>query len=103
MSGAMKNQLGWLDLVQQQVASLRFGVVQIVVHESRVVQVEMTQKIRLDAFGPVGDCYVSSDSQPAIELRLPAQAGGIHNQSSDRSDRSAESPSQQASRKGPRP
>ncbi len=38
----------WLKLVQQQVGSLRFGVVQIVVHENRVVQIERTEKIRLD-------------------------------------------------------
>jgi hypothetical protein len=36
----------WLDIVQRQVASVRFGVVQIVIHESQVVQVEKTEKIR---------------------------------------------------------
>ena len=39
--------LDWLELVQRQVGSLRFGVVQIVVHESRVVQIERTEKVRL--------------------------------------------------------
>jgi len=39
--------LNWLELVQRQVGSLRFGVVQIVVHESRVVQIERTEKVRL--------------------------------------------------------
>jgi hypothetical protein len=38
----------WLNLVAQQVESLRFGVVQIVVHENRVVQIEKTEKVRLD-------------------------------------------------------
>ncbi len=38
----------WLDVVQQQVKSLRYGVVQIVVHDSRVVQIERTEKVRLD-------------------------------------------------------
>ena len=38
----------WLELVAKQVASLRFGVVQIVVHDSRVVQIERTEKVRLD-------------------------------------------------------
>jgi hypothetical protein len=37
----------WLDIVRQQVGSLRFGVVQIVVHEARVVQIERTEKVRL--------------------------------------------------------
>jgi len=37
----------WLDLVAEQVGKLRFGVVQIVVHDSRVVQIERTEKVRL--------------------------------------------------------
>ena len=38
----------WLRIVQQQVGSLRFGLVQIVVHDNRVVQIERTEKVRLD-------------------------------------------------------
>ncbi|WP_040547442.1 YezD family protein [Pedosphaera parvula] len=38
----------WLELVQKQVDSLRFGVVQIVVHDSRVVQIEKTEKLRIE-------------------------------------------------------
>jgi hypothetical protein len=38
----------WLNIVRQQVHSLDFGVVQIVVHDSRVVQIERTEKLRLD-------------------------------------------------------
>ena len=38
----------WLDVVQKNVESLRFGVVQIIVHDSRVVQIERTEKTRLD-------------------------------------------------------
>jgi hypothetical protein len=37
----------WLSLVAEQVRQLRFGVVQIVVHDSRVVQIERTEKVRL--------------------------------------------------------
>jgi hypothetical protein len=33
----------WLELVRQNVQSLRFGVVQIVVHDSRVTQIERTE------------------------------------------------------------
>ena len=36
----------WLAVVQQHVDSLSFGVVQITVHESAVVQIEKTEKIR---------------------------------------------------------
>jgi len=38
----------WLDVVRRQVGSLNFGAVQIVVHGARVVQVERTEKVRLE-------------------------------------------------------
>jgi hypothetical protein len=38
----------WLELVCQHVHTIRFGVVQIVVHDSRVVQIEKTERVRLD-------------------------------------------------------
>jgi hypothetical protein len=38
----------WLEVVRRQVGSLHFGVVQIIVHESQVVQIERTEKVRLD-------------------------------------------------------
>jgi hypothetical protein len=39
----------WLVTLRQQVASLRFGVVQVVVHDGRVVQIERTEKTRFDS------------------------------------------------------
>ena len=38
----------WVGIVAKQVESLKFGVVQITIHESRVVQIEKTEKVRLD-------------------------------------------------------
>ena len=38
----------WLEIVRQQVASLRFGVVEIIVHDARVTQIEKTERLRLD-------------------------------------------------------
>ena len=38
----------WIEVVAKQVGNLRFGVVQIVVHDSKVVQIERTEKLRLD-------------------------------------------------------
>jgi len=40
--------LKWLELVIQQVSSLRYGVVEIVVHDGRVTQIEKTERLRLD-------------------------------------------------------
>ncbi len=38
----------WLNTVRDQVASLKFGTVQITVHDSRVIQIEKLEKLRLD-------------------------------------------------------
>ena len=38
----------WVELIRSHVKTMRFGVVQIVVHDSRVVQIERTEKLRLD-------------------------------------------------------
>lgn len=38
----------WLEIVHQQVDSVGFGVVQIVIHDHRVVQIERTEKVRLE-------------------------------------------------------
>jgi len=39
----------WIAVVREKVESLRFGVVQIVVHDSKVTQIERTERTRLDA------------------------------------------------------
>ncbi len=41
-------QPAWLDTVRRQVGSLRYGVVQIVVHDSRVTQIERIERVRLE-------------------------------------------------------
>ena len=38
----------WLELVVQNVKSLRYGVVEIIVQDARVIQIERTEKVRLD-------------------------------------------------------
>lgn len=40
----------WLTLVREKVEGLRFGVVQIVVHDRKVTQIERTEKTRLESF-----------------------------------------------------
>ncbi len=47
-SAVAETKPGWLEVVQRQVASLRFGVVQIVIHDSHVKQIEKTERLRLD-------------------------------------------------------
>jgi hypothetical protein len=47
-AGKEKIEPSWVRLVQGQVETMRFGIVQIVVHDSRVVQIDRTEKLRLD-------------------------------------------------------
>ena len=42
----------WLEIVRQQVGSLRYGVVQIIIHDSQVTQIEKTERMRLDKLRP---------------------------------------------------
>lgn len=37
----------WEQIVRRRVGRLRYGVVQLVVHDGRVTQVETTEKVRL--------------------------------------------------------
>ncbi len=39
----------WLLIVKDKVESLRFGVVQLTVHDGRVTQIERTEKTRIGA------------------------------------------------------
>jgi hypothetical protein len=48
-SGETQSQADWLAIVRQKVETLDFGVVQIVVHDSKVVQIERTEKTRLES------------------------------------------------------
>jgi len=47
-AGSGDEKANWLEVVRQQVGSLRFGVVQIVVHDAQVTQIEKTERVRLD-------------------------------------------------------
>jgi hypothetical protein len=42
------DDLKWLELLIQHVGSLRYGVVEIVIHDSRVIQIEKTERVRLE-------------------------------------------------------
>lgn len=54
----------WLEVVRQKVAAIRFGSVQITVHEGRVTQVESLEKTR---FATAGD-------EPTDAARKPRRA-----------------------------
>ena len=47
-AGSGDEKADWLEVVRRQVGSLRYGVVQIVIHDSQVTQIEKTERVRLD-------------------------------------------------------
>ena len=46
-SGTTSAHPDWIALVREKVEGLRFGVVQLTVHDGRVTQIERTEKTRL--------------------------------------------------------
>lgn len=44
-----RNEADWLDVVHRKVDALRFGSVQIIVHEGRVTQIESLEKTRFQS------------------------------------------------------
>jgi hypothetical protein len=42
----------WVQVVTEKVASLRYGVVQVTVHDGKVVQIERTERTRFDPSRP---------------------------------------------------
>ena len=43
-----QSEPAWLAVLKSEIESLKFGTVQVVVHEARVVQIEKTEKVRFD-------------------------------------------------------
>lgn len=54
----------WLEVVRQKVAAIRFGSVQITVHEGRVTQVESLEKTR----------FATGGEDPADSSRKPRRS-----------------------------
>lgn len=59
----------WLHVVREKVESLRFGVVQLVVHDGRVTQIERTEKTRIGS--PLRESTPNRVSKPT------ARSGGL--------------------------
>jgi hypothetical protein len=41
----------WLERIRESLAGIRYGSVQIVIHDGKVVQIERTEKKRFDGEG----------------------------------------------------
>jgi hypothetical protein len=53
----------WLGIVKQHVQSIRSGVVQIVLYDTRVVHVERRERTRFDAGKTANDARADSESE----------------------------------------
>jgi hypothetical protein len=46
----------WLDVLNERIKGLRFGKVELVIHQGKVTQFETTEKVRFEPVAsPVGD------------------------------------------------
>ncbi len=61
------NQANWLVLVQRQVESLRYGLVQIVVHDGHVTQIEKTERFRIENHNQGVTTYRHTLGKPAAD------------------------------------
>jgi hypothetical protein len=56
----------WLTLVREKVETLRYGIVQIVVHDSRVTQIERTEKTKIERRAMQSATYQADFRRPDI-------------------------------------
>ena len=43
-----RGDLKWLEIISENVKSLRYGAVEVIVHNTRVIQITKTERVRLD-------------------------------------------------------
>lgn len=63
-SAAKSTAPNWVQVVQEQVVAIRFGVIQVTIHDGRVVQVERTEKVRFDRLG--SEPQATESSTPSL-------------------------------------
>ena len=66
-----QNLPDWLSIVREKVETLRYGVVQIVIHDSRVMQIERTEKIRIETNGTAIALLGNTNSDRPDTLEQP--------------------------------
>jgi hypothetical protein len=73
------NSPEWLSIVREKVETLRYGVVQIVVHDSKVTQIERTERTRIESR------QNSRFSDRPDKLEEPPPSGALHRTTGERS------------------
>jgi hypothetical protein len=69
----------WLSVVREKVESLRYGMVQIVIHDSKVTQIERTERTRIESR------QTSHFSDRPDKLEEPPPSGALHRTTGERS------------------
>jgi hypothetical protein len=69
----------WLSIVREKVETLRFGVVNIVIHDSKVTQIERTERTRIESR------QASRFSNRPDKLEESPTRGELHRTTGDRS------------------
>ncbi len=52
MAKANKQEEPWISRIRDSLLDLQYGTIQIVVHEGRIVQIDRTERTRMDALVP---------------------------------------------------
>ena len=73
------DQPDWLTIVREKVETLRYGVVQIVIHDSKVTQIERTERTRIESR------QNSHFSDRPDKLEEPQPVRTLHRTTGDRS------------------
>jgi len=57
----------WISVVEEKVRQLRFGIVQITIHEGKVVQIDSTERTRLEIPGETTRRQRGGSKGPSID------------------------------------
>lgn len=64
----------WLSVVRRAAGSIRFGTIQIKVHEGEVVQIETTERLRMDAPPPDSESLPTAPAEAHPNQSLKANS-----------------------------
>lgn len=62
-----QNDSDWIDALAERVKGLRYGTIEVVIHQGRVTQIETTEKIRFES-------PAASQVDPANQTRPPERS-----------------------------
>jgi hypothetical protein len=70
-----RGDAGWEQAVRRAVAGIRYGSVEVLVHDGRVVQVETRRKVRFADDRPAGERQREQDTAGPADRKAGGAAG----------------------------